>query len=104
MSEAWCEHDRPRNEDRLSCDMMFRANEDVQVGDRFKRRGKSHTVYIVERFIEPTDHPRHVCLVSPESRDALTVSLSALLDGRFFERVRPREIEEVHTQERPPQG
>ena len=67
--------------------MMFRANQDVQVGDRFKRRGKSHRVYTVERFIEPTDHPRHACLVSLESRDALTVALSALLDGKFFERV-----------------
>jgi hypothetical protein len=67
--------------------MMFRANQDVQLGDRFKRRGMSHKVYIIERLIEHTDHPRHACLVCIENSETLTVALSALLDGKLFERV-----------------
>lgn len=67
--------------------MNFWASEDVEVGDRFKRRGMSHKVYVIERFIEHTDHPRHVCLVCIENSETLTVALSALLDGKFFERV-----------------
>jgi len=42
--------------------------------------------YTIERFIEPADHPRHVCLVCIEDRETLTVGLSALLDGKLFER------------------
>jgi hypothetical protein len=67
--------------------MNFWASHDVDVGDRFRRLGRSHRVYIVERFIEYADHPRHVCLVCIEDRETLTVGLSALLDGKLFERV-----------------
>jgi hypothetical protein len=67
--------------------MKFWASEDVAVGDRFRRRGVSHKVYVIERFIEHTDHPIHVCLVCIENSETLTVALSALLDGKLFERV-----------------
>jgi hypothetical protein len=66
--------------------MKFRASHGVEVGDRFKRRGMSHKVYILERFIEHADHPRHVSLVCAENSETLTVALSALLDGNLFER------------------
>lgn len=67
--------------------MIFRASPDVEVGDRFKRRGTSRRVYIIERFIERPDHPRHVRLVCIENSETLTVALSALFDGKYFERV-----------------
>jgi len=67
--------------------MNFWTSQDVDVGDRFKRRGMSHKVYIVERFIEHTDHPIHVCLACIENSETLTVALSALLDGNSFEPV-----------------
>jgi hypothetical protein len=66
---------------------MFWTSQDVEVGDRFKRRGMSNKVYVIERFIEHTDLPRHACLVCIENSETLTVALSALLDGRSFERV-----------------
>jgi hypothetical protein len=67
--------------------MKFWASEDVEVGDRFRRRGMSHKVYVIERFIEHTDLPRHACLVCIENSETLTVALSALIDGNSFERV-----------------
>jgi len=67
--------------------MKFWTSQDVEVGDRFKRRGMSHKVYILERFIEHSDHPRHVSLVCAENSETLTVALSALLDGNLFERI-----------------
>jgi hypothetical protein len=67
--------------------MNFWASQDVEVGDCFRRRGMSHKVYVIERFIEHTDLPRHACLVCIENSETLTVALSALLDGKLFERV-----------------
>lgn len=66
---------------------MFRAKHDVQVGDRFKRRNPMRRVFAVERFIDFTDHPRHVRMVDVDHREFLTIALSALLDGSVFERV-----------------
>ena len=68
-------------------DMMFWSTAGEQVGERFRRRGNSHQVYVVERIIEPADHSKHASRGSRASRDALTVALSALLDDRSFERV-----------------
>jgi hypothetical protein len=67
--------------------MSFWASQDVGVGDRFRRHGMSHKIYVIERFIEHADLPRHACLVCIENSETLTVALSALLDGRTFERV-----------------
>jgi hypothetical protein len=67
--------------------MKFWANQDVDLGNRFRRRGMSHKVYVIERFIEHNDLPKHACLVCIESSETLTVALSALLDGKLFEPV-----------------
>jgi len=67
--------------------MKFWASQDVEVGNRFRRRGMSQKIYIIERFIEHADHPRHVYLVCAENSETLTVALSALLDGSLFERI-----------------
>jgi hypothetical protein len=71
----------------IMVDMKFWASREVEIGDRFKRRSVSHKVYILERFIEHTHHPRHACLVCIENRETLTVALSVLFDGKLFERV-----------------
>jgi hypothetical protein len=67
--------------------MNFWASQDVEIGDRFRRCGMSQKVYVIERFIEHTDLPRHACLVCIANSETLTIALSALLDGRLFERV-----------------
>ena len=67
--------------------MNFWASQDVEVGDRFRRRGMSHKVYVIERFIEHNNLPRHACLVCTENSETLTIALSALLDARLFERI-----------------
>ena len=66
---------------------MFRTKHPVQVGDRFKRRSPMRRVFAVERFIDFTDHPRHVRMVAVDHREFLTLALSALLDGSVFERM-----------------
>ena len=67
---------------------MFRTRRPVQVGDRFQRRSHVRRVYAIERFIDFTNHPRHVCLVAVDQRESLTIALSALLDGSVFERIK----------------
>jgi hypothetical protein len=63
----------------------------VRVGDAFARVGWLRVVYIVESVVEGVrGMPPHVRLVTePRSADApLLISISALSDPRFYERVK----------------
>ena len=62
---------------------------DVSIGDRFKRVGKSRTVYEVVAFLEKRGLPLHVRLVSDEGSgsQSVLISASALTDSTFFRRV-----------------
>ena len=66
---------------------MFGSANSAQVGDRFKRSGHSRKIYVVEQLIERGKHPRHARLIALESQESIVVGVSALLDGRLFQRV-----------------
>jgi hypothetical protein len=63
----------------------------VRIGDAFARVGWLRVVYIVDSVVEGLHGmPPHVRLVTePRSSDApLLISVSALSDSRFYERVK----------------
>jgi hypothetical protein len=67
-------------------EMKLRAGQ-VSVGDRFTKVGaNSPTVYAVGSIVEPYGCPPHVRLMADGKTDGMLMSVSALLDGRFWSR------------------
>jgi hypothetical protein len=62
----------------------------VLIGDRFIKVGQPYrTIYAVVSFVDLDDMPRHVRLAASEHNDLMLMSVSALLDRRFWLRVPP---------------
>lgn len=60
----------------------------VSVGDRFIKVGQpSRAIYVVESCVDLYDLPLHVRLTTSEQSDRMLMSVSALLDRRFWLRV-----------------
>ena len=60
----------------------------VSIGDRFIKVGQPYrTTYVVESFVVLYDLPPHVRLAANEQSDRMLMSVSALLDRRFWIRV-----------------
>jgi hypothetical protein len=69
---------------------MKLAKDQIAVGDSFTRAGTwSGAVYVVTAFFNPPGLPPHVRLVSAGEGqgDRLLISISAILDPRFWRRV-----------------
>ncbi len=62
----------------------------IQPGDRFVKTEDPSVVWVVERLLNLPDLPPHLH-ISPEgqSKRILTFSVSALLDGKLFQKVDP---------------
>ena len=67
------------------------AKDQISIGDSFAKAGNwSGAVYVVTAFFEPPGLPPHVRLVAEgERRSGMLMSISAILDPRFWRRVPP---------------
>ena len=65
------------------------AKDQVSIGDSFAKTGSwSGSVYVVASFCEPPGLPPHVRLVTQgERRSGMLMSISAVLDPRFWRRI-----------------
>jgi hypothetical protein len=67
---------------------MKLAKDQIAVGDSFTKAGTwSGSVYVVTAFFNPPGLPPHVRLASAGQGDRMLMSISAILDPRFWRRV-----------------
>ncbi len=64
---------------------MFRRKPAFTVarGDRFEKLGNRPSAWIVEEFVERSDHPPHVRLVEEATGRRATVAVSMLESGAY---------------------